>query len=796
MAFTTKYRFEFSDAIAGGQGLTAPNYRVNFLYEGYSGAIIELLPGEDPVTLELSDPTDNVFEPILPQEFTFSLACQEYWQAQDLYVTDGKQIQVLIERQNPDVSSQYLVHRRGWLSPAELKEDYGPKPYGVEVKAICGLALLKDIPLLNKDGKRLKGLISQSEVIRTALDKIGLGGNLVSGVNLYEGSDLRQSVLVNGLANPLTCPLYTTGMDAETFVKDDGTVMSCWDALNKILERDLQLGSLFGNWYVLRVPDKIGDWDPWNAPNAQTIHTRTYFGSDFTSAPVSHESIDLGVIINAPNNAIKVAADPSQYWKQTAQSGVRVEFEFGRWKSVLPDFSQYNAASTFPEGWEGQSLVPSQHYYAGTGTEDDPYRVGIYGGSDQYVNTGQGAMFCHITYPAGSREQTRYLKRTIKGRARLFNVRAAQIWAVIVRRENGPHLAIGNEGQNLSDWKAFIRLKKSEAVTTRLYNTYNVPYTAGNETKQHIRTKPGWFDITVELPIIDGVLEFYLYLGMAEKLDEVDPNIPEKVEYADIRMEVEEDGLNLSGMQQTIVRPAKTVKDSILKLELGDVPSAAVPYQRLGTLYNIPNGQVATTLWHRPDWPILPTGFIGNGGKPQTLLSWLTNTYASQEMNSPVVFEGDVIGDLPFGPFSVFRFTDAPDWKPQVLTRWKNSLRFRKHSVTAPELLTAPVTTPAGTPVPPVKEWQTPDGPVPMNALDDGTPIEPSTGSKLGDLIKLKSQLIGLGVLPAYPTAGTAPLGLASGTSGRFGAQVYNNGQYLGSVLALFRKQIPFHFPP
>ena len=771
-----RYYAEYREAPDAGLGLTPWLFRIAFLFEGYSGSSSELeVYAKEPLKISLANTTSNIFEPIRAQKAQIALRTYSIDVAQSFYVSSDRQIQVVVKVDTTGVGNAYkTIVFTGWLLPNSLKYDYKVAPFALNITADCGLSTLQGRPLLTSDQKRIQGTPSVSEVMRTALALTGITSQMMTGVNLYEISDVGYSQVVNGLAQQGRDPLFQTQLSAEALLSDKNEPISCWDALKKCLTSlGAALTQIEGRWWVVRVPEMAGGYDVWPASSSTTIRMRGHY-SDYVNSPPNGGS-DLPVDLNvyaSPSGALRVLKKNPTMNIPPYKEGVRIEQNFGGWRASLPDFSQYDTTTHFPLGWQGQSLVPSQVYRQGVGTEADPFRMTIVGGSDNYANNGQGALFAKITYPEGAPERTKYLKRTIKGRFRINNTRAAQLWAIIVRQENGPHIPVNSE------WKALKKLKKNEAETARFYNTYTVDGV--------VKAKPSWADFSYELPVIDGVLELYVFLGMAERLDVVDPNQIQTVEYADIRMEVEQDGLNLNGTQQTIAKPGQLVKDPSLTISLGDIPEAAQPNQRLDTFYNRTSGK-PTLIWYRADANV---GGVGNGVLGgQTLLSWLTESYARQALYPAVNFEGTLMGRLGYGPLSVLSISDAPESGKGLFTRWEWSTRACQHTVTAQKL-----NSDAALPIQ-KKEWQTPDGNFDMVDGADGEPVAPPPKPTILPADELRKKLIDLGIQPSYIT-GITPSGFTPGTSGKFGANLYNNNQYLASILALFRKKVPFHFPP
>lgn len=794
MAFALHYQFAFQQAYPV-QGSTPPRYRVSFWRDGYTGEPIELLPGGSPLKIELADGSDNEFQAIQPQKYTISLACQDYWEAKTFYVNTDRELKVIIEIDETGTGDHYVLLRQGWVQNADFSEDYGSKPYYVEVTAACGLATLKDRPLISELGKRLINQISLAHALQTALYHTDLTTDMVTAVNMFENADVGPGQTVNNLAIPTKDPLWQTLVPVDIFTKENNELLSCHEAIELICQSmRCRIIQHLGTWWVVAVPEIAGGFDPWNGTPSLTVQTRWYDNTVLGEAPNNAKNHSLSLHKAASKTGdLRVKADDPKTILLAHDDGIRIEQAFGRYVSKIPngDFSQADSTG-LPIGWKVNNIVPERRFRAGNGTEADPYRLVIRGLTDEKINDQTPYVYTRLEYLNASKEYTKFNHRTLKGRFRLQNLHAAKLWAIAVR-DDGDYLFVKG------DWAPINKNSKAQSVGTLIPN---VSVINGRDVP-----KPGWCDINIDLGTIDRVKSLIICLGMGEALNAYDgsghitgPNIgpPDPlIEYADIRMEVAQEGLNLDGIQRTIVQPGKTVKDTTLSLVIGDVPDMANPVDRIGTFFkraNYPN-LVPTTRWVKPDQIVLSDGTFANGGKGLPMIDIIAQDYARQRLYAVPTFEGELVGQMPYGPLTAFHIDDLPELGTAVITRWSWLPKEAFHSITAKKLMLDI----AEDDIPDSKhQWQTPDGVIDVVSDQDGSPIEPTFTGPLSERQKELIALIkaNLGnqptigkLLPGFTPLGNVPAGSVPSLT------VLGNGRPLKFVQPLWRKQITFPIP-
>ncbi|QMW05346.1 hypothetical protein [Spirosoma foliorum] len=675
------------------------------------------------------------------------------------------------------------------MVPSDLREPYGPKPYPVDISAMCGLATLKTRPLLETDGKRLQGNYSVSHLLRLILFQTGISSQIVTGMNLYETSDMAAGQTIDGLANPARDSLYQTLINAEFFLNSDGTAMNCYEALGKILHAfpGLRITQLEGIWWIIRTPEASGSWDVWPSGTDTSIHIRRYTNSSLSAPPSSHESIDLNVFTDHLGE-LRVINEGPETVLQELKNAIRVEQSFGNYRSKLPNGNFLTVDETnLPINWtRALGLTQSTAYRVGTGADTDLFRLHIDGFAGPYLAT-MPVVTTRIDYrtpsdQAKSAEYTKSLKRTLKGTFWNSGTAGAQI-GVIAVCESGDATAL-YALQEGGSWVRNPTNEQSQAINIRhAYTLDNVEYST-----------PGPCEINIPMDGLDRVVEIRIGLGAGRALVRngsvfTGPPTP-WIEYANMRMEVATEGLNLDGTQRTIAKPGKVPDGTAQSVVLGDVPDGATPYSRLGTLFTrgISDTPVTTTRWYRPDADITATTPAPKD-KGETLLTWLAELVAYQSMFGTSLWDGPLVGRFPYGPHTAVNVEGLS--ATYTLTRWSWKLREAEQKARGPRIMpTADLSS-----LDKLNQWQTPDGVIPMNEGDDGNPIEPVFNQPLTPHQQFLKNAILAGIKLPKPqlspiVPGHLQLTLPAGQRVPTLTVLGNNGFPLGTFLPGFRKAI------
>lgn len=132
---------------------------------------------------------------------------------------------------------------KGFLSIADMSEDFMPHPHIIELTATDGLGLLKDIPLTKPDGTNPKGYFKVGEYITWALLKTGLSINMDVVFNIREE------------ANSSAHFFNSIYLQAKTFEDEVGVSINCYDVIEWILGNEACLFQRNGFWMILRIDE-------------------------------------------------------------------------------------------------------------------------------------------------------------------------------------------------------------------------------------------------------------------------------------------------------------------------------------------------------------------------------------------------------------------------------------------------------------------------------------------------------------------------------------------------------------
>lgn len=168
MAYNVKYTLSFKDTFDD-------TIKLDILQRDYSGAAITVKGSADPVILKLDSGSDDIFENIKPTSAEINFMVETAGTYDEFYEIDSKEYQVKIYKNAVCIWS-------GWINDEVFQEEYSPGYYEISLTATDGIAFLKTKRTL------LTGRQTHFDIIKEALDEIGLALNIVDAVNIYEDS--------------------------------------------------------------------------------------------------------------------------------------------------------------------------------------------------------------------------------------------------------------------------------------------------------------------------------------------------------------------------------------------------------------------------------------------------------------------------------------------------------------------------------------------------------------------------------------------------------------------------------
>lgn len=220
-------------------------YLIEILQRDYSGYADTLYPTGDVLVITQGSMDANELDPIKSSEATLSLLCIEDGDSyMSLFTTDPLEYKLRVRRKIAVAAKErYINEWEGYLSVGTYSQEYRNAPYRVSIKAVDGLATLKDIPYLDAEGKRYTHIRTLGEIITDILGRIS---NLTIQYNVgdviiapEQESSAMEMIEVDSQA------LYVS------FGDDGDSAPSCYDVLKSILTTlQLQLFQGYGAWRI------------------------------------------------------------------------------------------------------------------------------------------------------------------------------------------------------------------------------------------------------------------------------------------------------------------------------------------------------------------------------------------------------------------------------------------------------------------------------------------------------------------------------------------------------------------
>jgi len=181
MAWAVKYRLEIKEL----QGI---DWKVDIEEDAFGGAITDLTGTGNPLTREINNESDDVFDPIRSSRFSINVWASTSFALADLYTVQDMQFRMRVYQ-------NAVLYWTGYVIPRHYEEPYDCIPYPVTITAACGLELLQNILYASSvsitagvetvtyyDGRRY-----ESQVVLDILLKIGYT-TFAEYVNIYEES--------------------------------------------------------------------------------------------------------------------------------------------------------------------------------------------------------------------------------------------------------------------------------------------------------------------------------------------------------------------------------------------------------------------------------------------------------------------------------------------------------------------------------------------------------------------------------------------------------------------------------
>ena len=261
---------------------TAPSYKgISYtieIYDSvYAGGVTTFKAGPDLFTLNYANENGKRWTPIVGSELSFTFYVEDAGGEQFMAdIASGT-----INRFTVKVLSGASIFWTGIITPNSTERDDYDYPISFEIRATCGISILKNIPYLNS-GALYTGVASFKSHLVNALSKLGTAA-------LYGGSDvfLRTSVDwwdTNVTVSNGTDPLDKYGVDHWTFYQFHTTggveedVMSCYEVISEVCKAmGSRIYMMNGAFWVEQISYKTGNFVSRNYTKTGTYLTFNSF---------------------------------------------------------------------------------------------------------------------------------------------------------------------------------------------------------------------------------------------------------------------------------------------------------------------------------------------------------------------------------------------------------------------------------------------------------------------------------------------------------------------------------------
>ncbi len=284
MSYSERYRIEFNN-----------KYNVNSVISieelDYSGTVTELNAGSsNPV---LRKDVDGHF---MGTSLTFYVEAEDVDGMPQFYTENPRKFKVKYYRDNTLVFVGFLV-------PEQYSDPYIYPPFDIELEAMDGIGLLKNIDF------DLFGINKEIDIIDHILKKTGFEFDIAIAVNIQ-----------HELQSNSRPALEYTSINVNQFYSSDGEAPACYDVLDKILGsygNEIYLSRIGEKWIIFRKVDMFG--------NYFVYRDATYISTANLMSIVDYNNTSFFVV-----NSFSRSLDKRLH-------NVFLSTDLGRVNSILPD---------------------------------------------------------------------------------------------------------------------------------------------------------------------------------------------------------------------------------------------------------------------------------------------------------------------------------------------------------------------------------------------------------------------------------------------------------------------------
>lgn len=236
------YRLEFDDKNQYAE------HKIDILKRGFSGDVTEICGADVPIRITHNGSGEGKYSPLVGSSAIIGLMSETNQQFSELFLGDDREYQVKYYR---DGALWWI----GYIIPSMYEEPYIAPPYPVFFTATDGIGDLKNFKLLNDVEERYRGDKSCLYIIKEILNKLNLGIDILSGINVFE-LDMDQAATDD--------PLPQTYVNTDVYydVEPEEEALDCDSVIQAILKPfGARLFQAYGVWWIVRTQEMSAPFD-------------------------------------------------------------------------------------------------------------------------------------------------------------------------------------------------------------------------------------------------------------------------------------------------------------------------------------------------------------------------------------------------------------------------------------------------------------------------------------------------------------------------------------------------------
>ncbi len=334
MARAEKYRIDFKT-------LDGHDARVQFLYEGYSGAITNLTGGSRPFVLREFNTDEDLFKPVRPQLAEIEILASASGITIDSFLAD-QDTDILVIFSYINVNQAYWY---GYLLQDDFQETWQNTNHFIIVTASEGFGYLKNIQL-NNSGNEISGTATPLTFLEYAMQ------NTVQSFAVHS--------IINNLYNDVmsdavnTSPLDQCKINAKTFQTQDQFYNDAYTVIEKINRAFNQTIFMYkGYWWIIRLEDLFIPFNDNLRGYTSNVGTRSSINTRY--------DIEVGV-----NNEVKpISPEMIRFIRRRTKKDT-IQFDYNQFNEIVCNQSFSRGAIVTNTSSLKTYNVTQWNYYAGT----------------------------------------------------------------------------------------------------------------------------------------------------------------------------------------------------------------------------------------------------------------------------------------------------------------------------------------------------------------------------------------------------------------------------------------------